>query len=679
MSRSVFRCAVGAALGVGSWIILSRLLPLLPVPLRFAVAWLAFTWGPGAVIGARLTRHLPGVDRLIVVLGFGTAAVPIVVDLLGRMDSLPAFPFVAMGLTGAGVALWSSPSQKTEVPTPHPEAWRDMACCAILVVLASGIGTVVFWNRLIPDNGGLLLYGNYDSFDLSFYSVWAAEATHTVPPTASYYSGHALNAAYYPQFVLAMIHRFADVPLLPIYFGYAWPAALSLGALTAFALTRTLATRGAALLAAILIVTAGDFSYLAAWWLPHEGGHWDFLLWPTNFLSPTMEVLYFNTWAQSLPVFFTTLYAVAQALRTQSRGWTLASAWLLATLFQFKVFAFAVLVAALCAAAVLSWRERSTLRRLAVIVAGAVLLALPFLYSVAALNEDRRTRLLIDWFLLPRRMLLKLDLTAAFWDAAGTVSPLPWLRQPVFLLLATVVFFAGGMGIRWFGLPGVWRAVRGESGRDGAAWKVMGWTAVAGVAIPFVLVTDPYVDTLQFYQTGLYILWIFTAIALVKFARAHGPLGAAAIALAVAVSLPSSMHFLGMKWTDARRDPLAGITRGELAIANYLRTCDSRSTVVLHDRPTSPSLLAVVAARRVVLSWAHPYYAIGSGGRLRDVEAFFAAEGGDAGPAFDTLRRYQVTHVVVHDSRDRVHPDVLARLPLILRASGVSLYGVPPL
>jgi hypothetical protein len=43
------------------------------------------------------------------------------------------------------------------------------------------------------------------------------------------------------------------------------------------------------------------------------------------------------------------------------------------------------------------------------------------------------------------------------------------------------------------------------------------------------------------------------------------------------------------------------------------------------------------------------------------------------------LRRYHVTHVVVHDSRDRVHPDVLARLPLILRASGVSLYGVPPL
>ncbi len=392
-----------------------------------------------------------------------------------------------------------------------------------------------------------------------------------------------------------------------------------------------------------------------------------------------MEVLYFNTWAQSLPVFFTALYAVVQALRTRSRAWTLASACLLATLFQFKVFAFAVLVAALCAAAVFSWRDRAALPRLAVIAGAGILLALPFLYSVAALHEYRRTRLLIDWFLLPRRMLLKLDLTAPFWDAAGRVSPATWLQQPIFLLLATVVFFAGGLGIRWFGLPGVWRAVRGGHAQDAAAWKVLGWTAVAGVAIPFVLVTDPYVDTLQFYQTGLYILWIFTAIALVGFARAHGPVRAIAIALAVAVSLPSSIHFLSMKWTDARREPLAEISRGELAIANYLRLCDTESTVVLHDRPTSPSLLAVVAERRVVLGWAHPYYAIGSGGRLRDVEAFFSGDGADAGPAFDTLRRYHVTHVVVHDSRDHVHPDVLARLQLILRASGVALYGVPAL
>src|SRR6185436_12783625 len=239
-------------------------------------------------------------------------------------------------------------------------------------------------------DGGLQLHGNYDSLDLSFYSVWAADASHTIPPQAAYYAGHGLNGAYYPQLVLAMVHRFAGVPLLPIYFGYAWPAALALGALCGYVFVRSIAPRGAALLSIALVIVGGDFSYLAAWGLPHATNEWDYLLWPTNFLSPTMEVLYFNTWAQTLPVFFTMFYAIVQALRRRSVGWTIVAAVLVGTLFQFKVFAFAVMIAALSAAAVFSWRDRAAFRTLASIVALGILTALPFLYSVAALHEDRR-------------------------------------------------------------------------------------------------------------------------------------------------------------------------------------------------------------------------------------------------------------------------------------------------
>ena len=70
----------------------------------------------------------------------------------------------------------------------------------------------------------------------------AAEASHTIPPQAFYYSGHALNAAYYPHLVFAMIHRFADVPVLSIYFRYAWPTFLVLSALVGFVLVRSLAS-----------------------------------------------------------------------------------------------------------------------------------------------------------------------------------------------------------------------------------------------------------------------------------------------------------------------------------------------------------------------------------------------------------------------------------------------------
>src|SRR5262249_45590606 len=168
---------------------------------------------------------------------------------------------------------------------------------------------------------GIQVYGDYDSFDLSHYAAWASDATHTFPPKASFYSGHGLNAAYFPQLVLSMAHRFAGVPILSMYFRYAWPTFLAVGGLTAFALVRLLAPTGTALLAVVLLMFGGDFSYLAAWYLPHRTIQWDYVLWPTNFLSPTMEVLHFNTWAPSLAVFFTALYAHVRNVQARSTGW----------------------------------------------------------------------------------------------------------------------------------------------------------------------------------------------------------------------------------------------------------------------------------------------------------------------------------------------------------------------
>jgi hypothetical protein len=333
-----------------------------------------------------------------------------------------------------------------------------------------------------------------------------------------------------------------------------------------------------------------------------------------------------------------------------------------------------VTVAALFAAAVFAGRDGDARRRLGTTLGLGVLLTLPFAYSIAT-QADRRSRFLIDLFLLPRRMLLKLDLTAWADLVAARFAPVPFLHRPIFLAIATALFFAGGLGIRWVGLPGVWRAIRRRSAADASAWSLLGWTAAAGILIPFVLVTDPYVDTLQFYQTGLYVLWIFTAAALVAFARKRPGAGAVTIALAIAVSLPSSLHFLHTKWTDARREPRAAVSRGEAAIANYLRTTDPAATVVLHDRPAQPSLIAILSERRVVLGWGHPYYAVGSGGRLNDVNAFYESANADPRVTYEMLDRYHVTHVVVAD-RNHVHPDVLARLQPVMRFPDVTLYAV---
>jgi hypothetical protein len=662
------RAVIGAAAGVAGWLVAAKVLPVFPEPLRFVLGWFVFTFGAGAAFGVALTRDLDPLRRTVVLLSIGSGATPVIVLVLGYSHAMAVAPFLMCALAGIGIALWTYGRSGAAPRTDRRDIWAAIA----VVALAVGLGAISFAHRLDMSDG-VKVFGAYDSMDLGYYAVIASEATHTVPPTAPFYSGHGLNAAYYPQMILTMVNRFAGVPMLAAYYLYAWPIFLALGALMAFVLARSLSTTGVAFLAVVLILVGGDFSYLAAWFLPHATDQWDYLLWPTNFLSPTMEVLQFNTWTPSLPIFFGALYAAVRGLQGSRSAWLLVSAALVAVLFQFKPFAFIVLMASLFAATVFSGRDHAARWRYAVILCLAGMLALPFAYEVAT-AQDRRSKFLIAFFMLPERMLLKLDLTSAFEHFTTSIVPAV-LQRPVLLLLATGLFFLGGLGVRWFGLPGVWRGIRGTSERDASAWRLLAWTTAAGILIPFVLVTDPYVDTLQFYQTGLYVLWLFTAVALVAFARTRSTLGATSITLAIAVSLPSSIHFLQMKWTDDRREPRASLTRGELAIANYLRECDPTTTVILHDHPADPSLLAIVAARRVVLGWGHPYYAVGSAARLNDVNQFYRSADGDAARALDTLQRYHVTHVVVTD-RSRVHPDVLGHLRLVVRAQDAALYEV---
>jgi len=479
-----------------------------------------------------------------------------------------------------------------------------------------------------------------------------------------------------------MIHRFAKVPILSIYFQFAWPTFLMLSAATGFVLVRSIASRGVAMLAVTLVLLGSDFSYLAAWYLPGAAtsGAWDYVLWPTNFLSPTMQILYYNTWGLSLPLFFTVLYTIVCGLQTRSVGWIVVGAFLLAVLFEFKPFAYVVLMGALGAAAVFSWRNSAARWQFVATAALGVLFTTPFLYAAATLApEDRRTRLVIEFFPLVNRMLIKLGLTETFprWVNAHV----PWvpLRTPVFYLLATIAFLAIGVAVRWAGAPGVWRALAGRfgSGPDAQAWNLLGWTVVVGVAIPFVIATDPYVDTLNFYVTGLYVLWIFTAAALVGFANKHPRIGGFAIAAAITVALPSSTHYLERRWTDRQRPARVDLSAAEVRIADYLRNkTDPETTVILHDRPLSPSLTTILAERRIVLGWDVTYSAVGGQERLRDVNRFFSSADGNADAAFESLGRYHVTHVIVTDD-DRVHPAVLARLHMLMQFRGAALYAVP--
>jgi hypothetical protein len=390
-----------------------------------------------------------------------------------------------------------------------------------------------------------------------------------------------------------------------------------------------------------------------------------------------MEVQHFATWGPSLVVFWTALVAVVETLRTRRTGWLMLSAALIGILFQFKPFAYVVLLAGLGGAAVFARGNWPVRIRTASIAALGVLCTTPFLLAVSTIPaEDRRSKLVFDPFFLPWKMLAKIDLEAAFSRAADHLAIWPGLHMPIYLLLATLVFFPVGMGIRCLGVPGAWRAIRGRQETDRDVWRVLGWMAAAGVIIPFVIRTEPYVDSLQFYLTGLYILWIFTGVALVRWAQPRGWVGRVAVAVVVLAAVPSSLHYLNWKWTEQTRPPKASLTPGDVKIAEYLRTRDAESTVVLHDRPLSPSLMTIVSERRIVLGWDVKYSAVGGEDRLRDVQRFFSSASGNAAAAMEMLGRYHVTHVIVRTD-DRVHPDVLSGLKLLMQFPEVALYEVP--
>ena len=198
---------------------------------------------------------------------------------------------------------------------------------------------------------------------------------------------------------------------------------------------------------------------------------------------------------------------------------------------------------------------------------------------------------------------------------------------------------------------------------------------IAGVAIPFVIVTQPYHDTLQFYQTGLYILWIFAARAIVDWGGGRAVRTAAIVTVAIAAAIPSSIHYIAEKHADGPNHPRVQLTRSEVAVADYLRTTDPERTVVLHDRPLEPSLFVINGERRAVLAWAP--YVTGSEVRRVEVDRFFASAAREPQVALDVLQRYNVTHVIVRPDRDRVNASVLARLKPVLAFPDVVLYEVP--
>src|SRR5438132_127649 len=195
---------VGLLLGGAAWALVAMLLPHVPIWLRFFVALSVFTIGTASLVLGLVVARLPGVEQTIVLAAFGVGVAPLLGELLARVGVIQAFPYLAA--SGLGLLV-------VRRPFAGKAPRQRFTAVAVLVPVAIALitGALVFGHRLTMNDAGVTVFGDYDSVDLSYYAGITGELTHRVPPMAPFYAGHPLNYSWYPQLLLALVHRFAAV------------------------------------------------------------------------------------------------------------------------------------------------------------------------------------------------------------------------------------------------------------------------------------------------------------------------------------------------------------------------------------------------------------------------------------------------------------------------------------
>lgn len=656
--------AAGAGVGLTLWGISELALADLPIWVRLCVAVPLLIFGPGALPVCHLLAPLSWLARVVLGFGFGLAFAPVMAHGLSLAGLMDGYPYLSAAAGGAAIGFWGA--------TDPPGVVRDRRSWlapAFLVLLAAGIGSVAFSNRMHVSRESIVLNGDYDAYDLSYYAAIAAEVSHTVPPASPFFAGRMLNHAYSPHLALAVIHRFGDVPLLDLYFRYAWPLFLMLAMLACFVFVQSFESTRAAVLSAALFGAGSDLSYLGVWFFPVR--NWDPVIWSHNFQGAGAEALLYNNWTPAFGAVFTCFFALHAACRDRRLGWAVVAGVLLALTINAKPWPFAAILIAIAVTVVLSWSSPPVRRQLIVAAASALVTAVPILYQTVVHHEDTQVTFAPTFFPLPLVMVGRLGLDGWFRDAAAALGGRSDVLGGVAGLLAWPVFLVGSLGYRLVGTRHLWSTLR-FPGRHEPIWRLLGWTVMAALFLPAFVVSVPYHETTQIHQFALFLLAIFVGRTL----AAWRPSGVRAVAtvLVVAAAIPSTVHYLHRKWNDVEH-PLMDISREELQLVPALTRTDPETTVLLHNRPTRASLVNILSERRSVLAWGE--YVRGSDSRAEDIDAFFASADRPVEHGLEILRRYRPTHVLEYIGRDRIHEDVTRRLLPISRNAVVALYAVP--
>jgi len=521
--------------------------------------------GPGLAVFRLLGLRL---DPALV-LPVGTAAVAGLYWLSLATGLSWLFPAATLALD---LTLLVRPGLERAPGPPLRGAWPPFLALVALLAL-----TQYPWNRRAPD--GEFLLDPLVPSDTAFHVGLARELVAGYPPQVPGVAGFPLGYHLGADLVRAAALRWAAIDPYDSISRFdvtLWGLALVL-------VLRGLADRLFALSAAVAFVPwtlfLTDFSFLfgaspqAHWWTDLLRGNLLLSLAVSNPIVP------------GLALTLGALLALARHEAGEGGRWLVLAAGLGFAVPFFKVFLGAHLLLGLGVAALLTRRFRSI-----------AIVGLPCALATAALVLGQGGQTV-------KIVLAPLDLVSVTRESLG-LAPLSGLA----LLAWSVAWLGASLGLRVFGLRESWRALRSADACAAAlaAMALAAWPLglLFRVSAPEVLPGQKVVNDAAFLiEQGGPLLWIFTALALVRFASTSHRRIAVAVAVVV-LALPTTVQFVVKKL----QEPPGRLPAATVRAMDALRAVSNPGDVVL-QRPGGryPPAPVVLIGRRVPYERFTPY------------------------------------------------------------------------
>jgi hypothetical protein len=453
------------------------------------------------------------------------------------------------------------------------------------------------------DEAGASFASGFEVTDRAFYALVSQEVRRAPPPAMQnpLFAGIPFAYSFLPALASLLVQTLAGEGALVTNLLHLPVLAFVFIGLAADALLREWGVTSllARALGPFLLVLGGDLSFLfpaSGVRGPERTAHF------LAFSSFSAESLYYNPWRLALPVILVALVAAARWLRGGGRGWLWIAAWMLASLWQTKVFACVALLAGAGLAAVL--RRDRRLGALA-IVSGA--LVAPWVAVTLATGVGGAR--LVPALLPPVRTALEVH---PAWHPLGAVAfegsgP----SRGVALAAACGLVLVGGLGVRLLGVALLPRRVRQD---PSGVWAWLTASCLLSLALGLSLVGDPVpLDGVQFLILPQLLLWLPTGPLLAGWiASGGGKRWLAALLIPVACASPAGYvlrkampgRFTGPRSVDRLR---VALSADHVAAASWLaRQPLERANLAIDIRPVAgdpaarrPFYLASLSSRRL--------------------------------------------------------------------------------